>query len=383
MTEKQPLFIDDEVISVKKSGKRVFGDFTACIRNENHTDFILCDGIGSGVKASIAARMCVSRIRTLLEGGMSVKKTAERLAGTMHGIRSREIPYAVFVIARILNDGNFTVSGYEIPVPVLMYDSEAKPADVRFYQSGGELMYEFAGSLEPGMSMLLCSDGITQAGMGRGFAMGWSTKGLAAWLDGNLQRGTSHTKAAEEAFSYAVGISGGHTDDMTIATLSCRNASIVNLLTGPPADWDRVTRFVNDFMAGEGLRIVCGSSTMDMVSRTIGKPVGMTAGKSFAQPPKYSLEGIDLAAEGAVTLNQIYNILDEDRAGFDEESVVTEICTRLQDADIIRIFMGDAVNTGHDSIIFRQTGILPRHTIVPLIIEKLKSNGKTVTLSTP
>jgi len=122
---------------------------------------------------------------------------------------------------------------------------------------------------------------------------------------------------------------------------------------------------------------------MDMLARVTGRKVSVSGGNTFSKPPEYFMEGIDYAAEGAVTLNQLYNIIDEDRSRFDERSVVTSICEMMQDADIIRIYLGDAHNEGHGSIVFRQTGILPREVIVPLIVEKLLSKGKIVSVIKP
>lgn len=383
MIDRLRLFVDDTVLTSEKSGKRVNGDWYRCCRNENYTDFILCDGIGSGIKAAVAAKMCTSRIVTLLESGMSLKKIGEKLAHTMHGIRSRDIPYAVFVVVRILNDGNFFIIGYETPTPVILHGNCADKCILHHYTTGGEILYESSGKLNDGDSIVLCSDGITQAGLGAGYAMGWGTEGLVKWFDRHLGAGAEDKDIVQSAFEHAVTISGGYVDDMTLALLQCRKASEVSLLSGPPRDKGKDDRFVGEFLDSAGIKIICGSSTLDMVSRHVGRTVTMQRGDSPVAPPKYILEGIDMAAEGAVTLNQLFNILEEDPAGFDEESVVTDICRMLQDADIIRVFLGDAVNEGHDSIIFRQTGILPRLTIMPLIIEKLRKIGKVVILLTP
>jgi hypothetical protein len=40
--------------------------------------------------------------------------------------------------------------------------------------------------------------------------------------------------------------------------------------------------------------------------------------------------------------------------------------------------VGKAQNKGHNAVIFRQLGILPRLRIIPLLAEKLKRSGKLV-----
>ena len=78
--------------------------------------------------------------------------------------------------------------------------------------------------------------------------------------------------------------------------------------------------------------------------------------------------------EGAVTLNQAYNILEEDLKGGDEG--VFRLCALLRRADIVRFFHGMAENTAHDDITFKQMGIVKRALIMQLLNEKLIRMGK-------
>ena len=102
--------------------------------------------------------------------------------------------------------------------------------------------------------------------------------------------------------------------------------------------------------------------------------------QSLMAPPRFELEGIDLVTEGAVTLNQVYNLFDEPLEQLTEDSGVTELCTFLQLADRVNIFLGGARNRAHGDIAFRQQGILTRDRIVPLIADKLRAAGKLVVL---
>ena len=99
---------------------------------------------------------------------------------------------------------------------------------------------------------------------------------------------------------------------------------------------------------------------------------------SLTAPPEYTIDGIDLVMEGAVTLNQAYNILDEDATGGEEG--IFKLCSLLRNADIVRFFEGMAENTAHDDITFKQMGILKRAIIVQLLNEKLIRMGKVTTI---
>jgi hypothetical protein len=100
--------------------------------------------------------------------------------------------------------------------------------------------------------------------------------------------------------------------------------------------------------------------------------------KSTIAPPRYEIDGVDLVTEGAVTLNQAYNIIDEDLALITEDSGVTELCALLQVADCVHIWIGGAKNVASGDISFRQCGILTRDRIMPLLAEKLRNAGKLV-----
>jgi uncharacterized protein YjgD (DUF1641 family) len=99
---------------------------------------------------------------------------------------------------------------------------------------------------------------------------------------------------------------------------------------------------------------------------------------SFTAPPEYSINGIDLVMEGAVTLNQAYNILEEDVE--DGEEGVLKLCSLLRQADIVRLFEGMALNTAHDDITFKQMGILKRPIIMQFLNDKLVKMGKVTTM---
>ena len=170
-----------------------------------------------------------------------------------------------------------------------------------------------------------------------------------------------------------------HGDDTSIAVLTLRKASVINIFSGPPAKKEDDGTFVKKFLGSDGLKVVCGSTTADMVARVMGKRVKMHEIKdSFTAPPEYAIEGIDLVMEGAVTLNQAYNILEEDLKDGDEG--VFRLCTLLRKADIVRFYQGMADNTAHDDITFKQMGILKRPIIMQLLNDKLVKMGKVTTV---
>ncbi|MFA8344283.1 MAG: serine/threonine protein phosphatase, partial [Rhodothermaceae bacterium] len=70
----------------KKAGK-VCGDVFIHYRDKSSTIVILSDGLGSGIKANIAATMCVTRLKELIKSGYSVRHAFTNLVETMENAR--------------------------------------------------------------------------------------------------------------------------------------------------------------------------------------------------------------------------------------------------------------------------------------------------------
>jgi hypothetical protein len=153
----------------------------------------------------------------------------------------------------------------------------------------------------------------------------------------------------------------------------------VNILSGPPEFQHTDAQVIADFLESDGVKVVCGSTTAEVVSRHMNVTIRVDDNFDTGfTPPLYFIDGIDLVTEGAITLNQAYNLLGEKLDTMPKNSGVVKLCLLLQAADRIYFNIGKATNTGHDNLTFRQMGILPRSTIIPLLVEKLKKAGKLV-----
>ncbi len=373
-------FFEDIVGQERKRGQVVCGDACICDRSMEGTLFILCDGIGSGAYANIAAISCASRLHELLKTGVPPRTAAEMTAASMHKAREEKIPFSAFSLTVITRDGHFSVYTYESPEPVAVLNGSAAVLNPVFYTAGREVVGEVSGVLELGDSLLLSSDGVTQAGMGHGMGMGIGSQGVADFVGKRGVTETSVYTLPENVLAMVAAVSGGrYEDDATFAALHCREAAQLTVLTGPPSQAAKDAAYVRDFMAMPGEKVICGSTTAEIVGRELKREVKMLkVGALFGSPPEYFMEGIDLTAEGAIMLNQTYNILGEPAEEF-EGGVVERLAAMLTRADVVHFFMGGGTNTAHSGILFKQIGVMPRKKTVRLIAEKLKEMGKLVT----
>lgn len=375
-------YIELDLLQVSKKAGDVCGDYALSERKQEHSVFILCDGLGSGIKANISAIMCASRLSHLLNTDMSLYQACQNIVSSMHRARTEDTPFAAFAVAKVQSDGRFTVLSYEMPPPIILEKNHAYLPEQRFFTMGHEVVGESNGILKTGDTLVLVTDGVSQAGLGHGYSFGWKMEGLQAFINAQLSKGMKKENLPSAILEEVRNISGNtYGDDTSIMFLTCREARTLNVLTGPPSAKDLDTKFVEEFMEADGLKAICGSTTSDLVSRYTGRPVTLgTITTAYSQPPKYNIEGIDLVCEGVVTLNQVYNIIGEDPEGFEDISCVQELYSMMIGSDIIRFLVGDAVNPANKTMTFKQMGLTPRRQIVKLIAEKLRDKGKLVVI---
>lgn len=366
--------------SPKKQGG-VCGDAFAWFRRPEATIIILADGIGSGIKANVYANMAISRLQSLIEQGVSLRNAFAGLVKTMHAARGTDLPYAVFTLVQILKNGETTILAYEMPEGVFIGKHSITPCKRRDFTLGHDVISETILFLEPGEGIILYSDGISQAGMGLTTRTGWSSKEICSFLNNHLN--DEEADFAEIVHNRARQLwQGFRGDDCSVISAICRPGRVVNIFTGPPAERQKDAAAVSNFCKSDGEKVVCGATTAKVVAQHLGRRLQINHNDhSLIAPPGYSIEGIDLVSEGAVTLNQAYNILDVDPVNFEPDSSVSRLCELLIKADRVNFFVGSAENEAHADISFRQRGIIPRGKIVRMLTERLRQLGKLVEIS--
>jgi len=363
-----------------KKNYSVCGDHCLCERTPAGTIYVLCDGIGSGIYANISAIFSANHILELITQGMSPRIASETVAASMHRARSEDMQFAAFTVVYILPDGQYTIYSYEAPNPIILQYNHATVPTPRFYTAGFEVISEITGTLINGDALLLFSDGVSQAGMGHGLGMGVGSEGIANFINRNFEPDDDIDQIASQIMDMCRSVSAGnYEDDSTLALIHCRDANELTLLTGPPSKQSLDHTYATDFMEMPGKKIICGSTTTDILARELNLQVNtLSMGNSFGQPPEYEIPGIDLVTEGAITLNQAYNILDEPLEKLNGNSLVERLCIMLKSADVIHLMIGNASNTAHDDLIFKQIGVHIRKSTIQQIAQSLKNSGKLV-----
>lgn len=358
------------------------GDQFSVDRGIDGTLLLLADGLGSGIRAHLAANFVVTRLRERIRRGGSPRHAFATVVDELEHSRGRDRLWAAATLVRILPGGDATILSYESPEPLLLCGRRPLQLRLRPVPSATPMLREGHVQLRPGDGLLMVSDGITQAGLGRrltGMPQGWTLEGAAREAALNLEKGASLSDLPELIRRRALELWGRAGDDCTAAVAWCRQGVTVSLLSGPPASTGSDPEIVRRFLESGGTTVVCGATTAKIVARELGRElrVAQEPAGPFS-PPGYDIEGIDLVTEGAVTLNQLYNVLDADTEDLGRNNPVTDLHSLLTAADRVRIFLGCTVNPASLSIDYRQQGILRRGVLIPLIAEKLRSRGKLV-----
>ncbi|HOP85121.1 MAG TPA: SpoIIE family protein phosphatase [Syntrophorhabdaceae bacterium] len=376
-------YVEIVTAQAPKKQSQICGDYIITDRTEEATTVILADGMGTGVKANIAAVMNASRLMELLRLGFSLREACKKLVDTLHEARTSNIPFAAFSVCRILNSGHATIISYEMPSPILLSKHFATYLPhQRFFTMGLEIISEVNCVLEYGDGIIMVSDGVSQAGMGRQFRMGWGIQNASYFIDGLLTQGIDIKEIPNKVLQKVKEICiSDYGDDTTCVLMMCRESNVLNVLTGPPLKKTDDERVVKGFMEMKGKKVICGSTTVEIVSKCLKtKAIMIEEPEGYHKPPSYKIEGIDFASEGAITLNQIYNIIDMQPEKLVGSSAVTTLARIFHESDVINFIVGTATNRAHKSFIFRQMGIFPREVIVKLLSERLKKIGKIVNI---
>jgi len=364
-----------------KHRMNVCGDVIEFYRDSYATTIVLCDGLGSGIKANIAANLYTARILELVKRRVSLREIFRTLVNTMNKIWGKDMPFSMFMVARILSNGETSVLSYEMPTPIAMQKSSVSILPVRTITIGKALISETNCSLRNGDSLLLFSDGITMAGIGKGMVNGWTEEGIERFFnDRIIHQDFSIEHLSETILDKAVAYCKKEpTDDCSVVLAHLRNGIIINILSGPPSNKDMDKQLIDNFLSKEGIKIICGGATAKLAAREMKKSIIVqTQDLDEITPPKYKIEGINLVTEGVVTLNQVYNLIDDPIP--DGSSPVFELLHFLNNADRVNFITGDARNVDAKQLVFKQKGILQRNKIIPLIAKKLEEKGKLVNI---
>lgn len=384
--------VDVTYKSLNKYSEILCGDKVEMLKTEDSNVIILADGMGSGVKANILSTLTAKILGTMFLNGATLEECVETIGQTLPICQIRQVAYATFSILQIFNNGEVYLVEYDNPSCIFLRCGHVMELSKEERQIKDKTIRECRFQVQKGDALLLMSDGVTHAGVGKSKPFGWPWHEVAQFASDRCRTTISATRLVaalcEECSRIYEGRPG---DDTTVIAARIIDRKPVNLMTGPPVDRDDDERIVEEFMADEAAKhIVSGGTSATILSRELGRPLRVSMNYTDPDiPPIAFMEGIDLVTEGVLTLNRVVEILknyvekcDLDQAFFREldknngASMLAKIL--IEDCTELHLFVGRAYNGAYrNSNLSFDLGI--RQNLVAQLKEVMERIGKKVT----
>ena len=306
------LFIESGHASINKHDETLCGDSYSIKKNGEQLVAVLSDGLGSGVKANILSTLTANMLSTMMLNRLPIDECIETVASTLPMCRERKLAYSTFTLA-CFTDSTVRLVQYDNPDAVLLRNGKNYAYDTGIHFIGEKKICESTISLMENDMLVLMTDGITNAGIGKLSPGGWKREEVIEFLERWYTPDISpQNLAARLVEAGNVLCMDSNDDDMTALVFKVRPRRAINVMIGPPADPKDDARVLKLFFAKEGSHICCGGSTAHMISRYLNKPIIPVEDSGTDKVPAIAtIEGMDLVTEGIITLQQVADLAEQ------------------------------------------------------------------------
>lgn len=366
------------IAQLHKYGEELCGDVVEVLRGEDSTVVVLSDGLGSGVKANILANLTAKIASQMISQDIPIEDVVDTLIDTLPTCKVRQIAYSTFSIIRLYTDGVVYLVDFDGCPMIRIHEDAIEAVETNAVMVGERKINEASFRMRVGDTLVVVSDGVSQAGLGEMLPFGLGTDGL---ID-TLQRFVDLNGSVQQIASQVVNIcrsyyQGEPGDDTTCVVLRLKEESRVVIMTGPPVKPSDDAKMVARFLAEDGRKIICGGTTAQIFARETGRDIHSTFEYvSNKIPPTSSIAGVDLVTEGIITLSAAREQLENHDLPRQEEDGATLIVRELLDADHVTILAGGAENPAMKEGI--TVAIDLRETVIEKLVDVLKKMGKMV-----
>lgn len=357
---EKEFFIEVNSQQRNHDGERICGDIFLYryIKEEERVIAVLSDGMGHGVKASMLATLASTMALNFTREHKDVNKIAEIIMNTLPVCSQRKISYATFTIIDIESIGRISVLEYDNPSVIILRGNqyvEAETTEIRLEKGkhAGKSLKKYTFSPRKEDRLIICSDGVTQSGMGSdAYPFGWGRENLITYITGLVKsdRSVSADVLANKIVTMAHKNDGYKPkDDISCAVIYFREPRKLLLCTGPPYEKEKDSELALKVKDFNGRVIICGGTTADIIARELDRPV--TDNLIFEDPelpPESFISGIDLVTEGILTLQKVNEILktynNSVRLG---KGPADKIVKLFMESDEIHFIIGTRINIAH------------------------------------
>ena len=347
------LCMDFGHVSLNKKKEFLCGDCYKIEENDKDHVLVLSDGLGSGVKANILSTLTATMLSTMIINQVELDEAVRAVAKTLPVCSVRNLAYATFTV---LNFQGKQVSLYQFDNPdaILIRDGKLFDYPVETSMIEEKEIHKSCFELKDEDMLIIMSDGVTNAGMGKTTNGGWGRDDVMAFCRAKYHKGMSAQEMAGYLAEASLDLNLNETDDdITAIVLRMRHKQVVNLMIGPPSKEEHDERYLKSFFDSEGYHVICGGTTAQCAARYLDKELTSLSETACGDVPAYyKLEGTELVTEGFLTIEHLLEYCEEwmeDRLSFNRLKRKKDAAALLgvmlfEQATDINFYFGGAIN---------------------------------------
>jgi hypothetical protein len=379
------LYVESGYTSLNKKGEELCGDKVESVNDGEYTTLALADGLGSGVKANILATLSSKILCTMISNGIDLEECISTIIQTLPVCKVRGVAYATFSVVYVNRHGRGYLFEFDNPAAIYVHKGRCVDFERAAHRYFGKTVYVSELALVKNDCIILMSDGVIHAGIGKVLNLGWLRRDVMDYLDRMIKPSMSArciawllAGACNDLYVDEPG------DDTTVAAVKIRELTPVSIMVGPPVDKERDDFYIERFLTPQGKKVVCGGTSSQIVARYLKqevKPALDFPDKDV--PPIGCIKGIDLTTEGVLTLRKLLELSEKYISSADltpkyftkqdGASLLAEIL--FEEATHIRFFVGQSINSAHQGL---PIDITMKLKLVERLTRNLKESGKTV-----
>ena len=189
------LCMDFGHVSLNKKKEFLCGDCYKIEENDKDHVLVLSDGLGSGVKANILSTLTATMLSTMIINQVELDEAVRAVAKTLPVCSVRNLAYATFTV---LNFQGKQVSLYQFDNPdaILIRDGKLFDYPVETSMIEEKEIHKSCFKLKDEDMLIIMSDGVTNAGMGKTTNGGWGRDDVMAFCRAKYHKGMSAQEMA-------------------------------------------------------------------------------------------------------------------------------------------------------------------------------------------
>lgn len=302
----ETLIVETGYASINKHSEKLCGDSFTLYENSDKKIIVLSDGLGSGVKANILSTLTSTILGTMLSKNMPLDECIDTVATALPMCKERKLAYSTFTVLELTNGQAYLVQ-YDNPSAIILRRGKRLSYNTNVHFVGEKEIHESRITLQEDDIIVLMTDGVTNAGVGKLAPDGWHQSEIAGFLERHEIKQMSASHIAAEIVNCSLTLSQDSLDDdTTVFVVKIRPREVVNMLVGPPENKEDDNKILKLFFSKNGKTVICGGSTACVASKYLKKPLMVIQDSGNEEVPAMAkIEGVDYVTEGIITLKKV------------------------------------------------------------------------------